>query len=255
MNIGLLKKLCPLRSEDVQQYLEESRGLERDYRAEVLHSRQIAWRLVLGSSTLTAVSLLALLCLTPLKTNTPFVLRVDNATGHVDVLTTLRMSERSYGEVVDSYFLNQYVLNREGYDYTTLQSAYNTTALLSDPDVQRDYYALFEGSQARDKVLKNHAKIIVSVRSITPTPEGATPETGSPGTGSPGSGIAVVRFSTQVKHSNGHNEPLHHWIATIGYTYKDAVISSFDRRINPLGFQVTSYRVDPETLNEHKGDL
>lgn len=241
MKIGSLKmKLRPLKSENVQCYLEESRGLERDYRAEVLHSRQIAWRLVIGSGTLMAVSLVALLCLTPLKTNTPFVLRVDNATGHVDVLTTLRESERSYGEVVDSYFLNQYVLNREGYDYTTLQNAYNTTALLSDPEVQREYYALFEGSQARDKILKNHAKIVVQVRSITPTPE---------------TGIAVVRFSTQIKHNNGHIEPLHHWIATMGYTYKDAVISSFDRRVNPLGFQVTSYRIDPETLNEHMGGL
>ena len=136
----------------------------------------------------------------------------------------------------------------KGYEANTLQTAYNTTALLSDPNVQREYYALFEGSQARDKVLKNHAKIIVQVRSITPTPE-----TGSPGTGSPGSGIAIVRFSTQLKHSNGSIDPLHYWIATIGYTYKNAVISSFDRRINPLGFQVTSYRVDPETLNEPLG--
>jgi type IV secretion system protein VirB8 len=184
------------------------------------------------------------LFLTPLKTNTPFVLRVDNATGHVDVLTTLRESEVSYGEVVDSYFLNQYVLNREGYDDSTIQNAYNTTALLSDPEVQREYYAVFEGAQARDKVLKNHSKIIVQVRSITPTPE-----TDSSGTSSPGNGIAVVRFTTQVKHNNGSIEPLHNWIATIGYTYKDAVMSSVDRRINPLGFQVTSYRVDPETLS------
>jgi type IV secretion system protein VirB8 len=232
-------KIRPVKSDDVQRYLEESRGLERDYMAEILRSRQVAWYLAIGSSSLLAVSLLALLFLTPLKTNTPFVLRIDNATGHVEVLTTLRESETSYGEVVDSYFLNQYVLNREGYDNSTIQNAYNTTALLSDPEVQREYYAIFEGAQARDKVLKNHAKIIVQVRSITPTPE----------TSSPGGGIAVVRFSTQIKHSNGSIEPLHNWIATIGYTYKDAVMSSVDRRINPLGFQVTSYRIDPETLS------
>jgi type IV secretion system protein VirB8 len=236
-------KIRPVKSDDVQRYLEESRGLERDYMAEILRSRQVAWYLAIGSSSLLAVALLALLFLTPLKTNTPFVLRVDNATGHVEVLTTLRKSESSYGEVVDSYFLNQYVLNREGYDYNTIQNAYNTTALLSDPEVQREYYAIFEGVQARDKVLKDHAKIIVQVRSITPTPE-----TDSSGTSSPENGIAVVRFSTQIKHSNGSIEPLHNWIATIGYTYKDAVMSSVDRRINPLGFQVTSYRIDPETL-------
>ena len=230
-------KTRPIKSDDLNRYLEESRGLERDYMAEVLRSRQVAWRLAIASSSFLAVALLALLFLTPLKTNTPFVLRVDNVTGHVEVLTTLREQESSYGEVVDSYFLNQYVLNREGYDYNTIQNAYNTTALLSDPEVQREYYALFEGAQARDTVLKDRAKIVVQVRSITPTPE-----TGSPG------GTAVVRFSSQLKHNNGSLEPLQNWIATIGYTYKDATMSSMDRRINPLGFQVTSYRVDPETL-------
>ena len=226
-------RIRPVKSDGLKSYLEESRGLERDYMAEVLQSRLVAWRLAIGASSLLAVALLALLFLTPLKTNTPFVLRVDNATGHVEVLTTLRDSESSYGEVVDTYFLNQYVLNREGYDYNTIQNAYNTTALLSDPEVQQEYYALFEGAQARDNVLKDRAKIIVQIRSITPTPE---------------TGAAVVRFSTQIKHSNGSADPLHNWIATIGYAYKDATMSSMDRRINPLGFQVTSYRIDPETL-------
>ena len=231
-------RLRLLKSDDLESYLEESRGLERDYMAEILRSRLIAWRLAIGASTLSALALLALLALTPLKTNTPFVLRVDNATGHVEVLTILRTSESSYGEVVDSYFLNQYVLNREGYDYNTIQNAYNTTALLSDPEVQREYYALFEGVQARDKVLKDRAKIIVQIRSITPTPE---------------TGTAVVRFSTQLKHNNGSIEPLYNWIATTSYTYKDAAMSSIDRRINPLGFQITSYRIDPETLTSQGG--
>ena len=229
-------RIVPIKSDGLKSYLEESRGLERDYMAEVLRSRLVAWRLAIGASALLAVALLALLFLTPLKTNTPYVLRVDNATGHVEVLNTLRETESSYGEVVDTYFLNQYVLNREGYDYNTIQNAYNTTALLSDPEVQREYYALFEGAQARDTVLKDRTKIVVTVRSITPTPEDSS------------GGTAVVRFSTQLKHNNGSVEPLHNWLATIGYTYKDAVMSSVDRRINPLGFQITSYRVDPETL-------
>jgi type IV secretion system protein VirB8 len=226
-------RIRPIKSDGIKNYLEESRGLERDYMAEVLRSRLVAWRIAIGSSSLLSVALLALLFLTPLKTNTPYVLRVDNATGHVEVLTTIRESESSYGEVVDSYFLNQYVLNREGYDYNTIQNAYNTTALLSDPEVQREYYALFEGAQARDTVLKDRAKIVVQIRSITPTPE---------------TGTAVVRFSTQLKYSNGSIEPLQNWIATTSYTYKDATMSSVDRRINPLGFQITSYRIDPETL-------
>lgn len=44
-----------------------------------------------------------------------------------------------YGEAVDEYWCNQYVTNREGYDYGT-QLTHDTAALLSSPDVQQKYY-------------------------------------------------------------------------------------------------------------------
>lgn len=223
-----------VKSEEYQQYLEESQGLERDFMAELLTSRQRAWRVASMAILTTLLSLMALMALTPLKTSTPFVLRVDNSTGHVDVVTTLKEKEMSYGEVVDSYFLNLYVTNRENYDYATLQTLYDTTALLSSPDVQRDYRHLFDGPQARDKVLSNKVKIIAAVRSMTVDPD---------------QGTAVVRFSHQIHHSNGTIEPKTYWVATIGYKYLNAKISVQDRRSNPLGFQVTSYRLDPETLS------
>ena len=38
------------------------------------------------------------------------------------------------------------------------------------------------------------------------------------------------------------------WIATIAFTYTRAPMSEPDRLRNPLGFQVTSYRADPEVI-------
>jgi type IV secretion system protein VirB8 len=164
---------------------------------------------------------------------TPLVLRVDNATGAVDVITAMRQSETSYGETIDKYFLNLYVLDRESYDYNTIQQLYDTTALLSDADVQKEYGAMFEGDQARDKILNNHTRIIVKIRSITLGNSGES---------------AVVRFTTQTKHLNGVVDPAKNYVATIGYTYVSAPISEENRRINPLGFQVTSYRIDHESV-------
>lgn len=219
---------------EIKHYLQESQGLERDYLSEIVRSRLIAWRLALIASIIAVGALVAVIGLTPFKEVIPFVLRVDNATGHVDLMTTLRASEQSYGEVVDTYFLNQYVLNRESYDYGTLQTLYDLTALLSHPDIQKEYYTLFEGNDARDKKWGPNVKVRTHVRSITPNPQ---------------QGTAVVRFSTEMRHSNGVTHPLQNWIAHIGYQYVDAQMSVEDRRLNPLGFQVISYRVDPETLN------
>jgi len=229
----MTKEAKYVKSEHLKQYIDESRGLERDYIGEILNSRKTAWRVCGLVTVLGFMGLVAGITGTWREAPPPVVLRVDNATGAVDVVTTMRQSETSYDEVVDKYWLNLYVLNRESYDYNTIQQLYDTTALLSSADVQKEYGALFEGVTARDEVLNNRTRIIVKVRSVTLSKSG---------------GSAVVRFTTQNKNSNGSVDPTKNFIATIGYTYVYAPLSEDDRRINPLGFQVTSYRVDPESV-------
>ena len=228
------KPLKYVKSEYLKQYLDESRGLERDYIGEILHSRKIAWRICWLVSLFGFIGLIAGISGIKREAPYPLVLRVDNATGSVDVVTNMRESETSYGEIVDKYFLNLYVLNRESYDYNTIQQLYDTTALLSSAEVQKEYGSLFEGELSRDKTLNNRTRIITKIRSIT---LGSTHDS------------AVVRFTIQNKNSNGSTESPMNFIATIGYTYVHAPISEEDRRINPLGFQVTSYRIDPESVS------
>lgn len=227
------KKSKPVKANALKQYLEESRGLERDYIGEIMVSRKIAWRVALGLGLLALFALIAAFVAVKREAPTPMVLRVDNATGSVDVLSTIGKHEKTYGEIVDIYWLNTYVLNRESYDYNSIQMLYDTTALLSTPEVQREYYSIYDGQDARDKVLKDHTRIIVKILSITPDS---------------GGGKATVRYTSQEKSSNGQVGTLNHLIATIAYKYTDAPISLVDRRINPLGFQVTSYRTDPESV-------
>lgn len=222
-----------VKANEVKAYLAEAQGVERDYAHELDKSRRTAWRVAIAASALAGCAVLAVAAMAPLKSVEPFVIRVDNATGAAELVQTMSDAPASYGEVVDRYWLNQYVLNREAYDYYTIQQNYDTTALLSAPDVQTEYFRTYEGPQARDKVLQNSARVLVTVKSITPNPKLKT---------------AIVRFSTQQRHHDGRALPVEDWIATMGYSYVNAPISEKDRRINPLGFQVTSYRVDPEIV-------
>lgn len=198
-------------AQDLKQYLEESRGLERDYISEILASRKTAWRVCGLVAILGFMGLVTGIMGAKREAPPPVVLRVDNATGAVDVVTTMRPSETSYGETIDKYWLNLYVLNRESYDYHTIQQFYDTTALLSNTEVQKEYGAIFEGDQARDKLLNNHTRIMVKIRSIT---LGNSEES------------AVVRFTTQNKHANGSLDQAKNYIATIGYTYVSATMST-----------------------------
>jgi len=56
------------------------------------------------------------------------------------------------------------------------------------------------------------------------------------------------------QHQPGVARPiLSYWAATVTFTYQNPPTSQKDREINPLGFQVTGYRVDPESLNAVEG--
>jgi type IV secretion system protein VirB8 len=57
-------------------------------------------------------------------------------------------------------------------------------------------------------------------------------------------GVANVRFHRIVRQSQQVTES--DWIATIAYSYTKAPMGEADRLRNPLGFQVMSYRADPE---------
>ncbi|WP_336278607.1 virB8 family protein [Bartonella sp. CB175] len=226
------KEVKPVKSERLSSYYEESRGLERELINEFMKSRRLAWRIVGVFSVFGIFGMICGVIGFSQPSPMPLVLRVDNTTGAVDTVSIMREHETSYGEIVDRYWLNQYVLNRETYDYDTIQLNYDTTALLSAPAVQQEFYKIYEGENARDKVLSNKARITVKVRSIQPN----------------GNGQATVRFTTHQQDINGSTGKKEDQIATIGYTYIDAPMKSSDRLLNPLGFQVTSYRADPEIV-------
>ena len=60
----------------------------------------------------------------------------------------------------------------------------------------------------------------------------------------------MVRFATTVVGPRGRAQEPQHWAAILSYEFSAAAMSENDRYTNPLGFQVTSYRRDPETIAE-----
>ena len=60
----------------------------------------------------------------------------------------------------------------------------------------------------------------------------------------------MVRFVTTTINPDGRSQPRQHWVAIVDYRFVGAAMSEADRYINPLGFQVTAYRRDAETLPE-----
>jgi type IV secretion system protein VirB8 len=229
-----MKKKGPVEAEGFDEYLSETRGLERDFVGELVNSRRLAWRVATGFGALAGVATLGMLGIVAAYRNPPPppVFTVDKATGHVDMVTTLANDKINPGWAVDKQYINTYVLNREGYDFNSLQLFYNTTGLMSSERVQREYGAIWQGKDARDKQLGDSAVINVDVKSIVQGPDNS----------------ATVRFATTTRYNNGNTIGPVNYIATVAYRYVGAPMKEDDRRIDALGFQITAYRVDPEVV-------
>ena len=190
-------------------------------------------RFGIGGLVVAGMAVAAVMGLTPLKEVEPFTIQVDNNTGATEVKTSIKNKSMTYDEVINKYWLAEYVRYRESYDWNTIQATYDATNLMSAPDVQTEFKAFYNSPAAPHKILKQNAKVIAKINSIAFVGD-----------------MAQVRFTKQAMPSSGQSAtpiPPEKMIATIAFEFKSTPMKETDRLINPLGFQVTSYRVDPET--------
>ncbi|MDL2060037.1 type IV secretion system protein [Mesosutterella sp. AGMB02718] len=196
-----------------------------------------AWRCAAGLGVLLALEAAALIALLPLKSSVPFVVQVDRSTGESVVLPIANTREIPASEAQDKYWLGQYVLARESYDYRTLENDYIKTRELSTRSVFEPYASQFgqkEGSL--EKLYGDSREIRVKLLSVVPN----------------GNGVATVRFSKTLRSTrSGLEEKESRWTATLGYEYHpEFKATEASRLVNPFGFRVTSYRVDEEVGRE-----
>src|ERR1700732_1833680 len=107
----------------LERYLEEAASWDRDRAAMSERSVRIAWRIAIGACALTAIAITALLLLMPLKRVEPFVIRVDNSTGIVDVVPVYA-GRAGMDLAITRYFLTHYISVCERFNFATAESDY-----------------------------------------------------------------------------------------------------------------------------------
>ncbi|HEF1814845.1 TPA: type IV secretion system protein [Campylobacter coli] len=206
---------------------------EASFRYLIDKSNKRAWLIAFVSIFIAIISIVAVVLLTPLKTIEPYVIRVDNTTGMVDILTMLDEKDISSNEALDKYFISQYVKAREGYYYELLNQDYLLTQLMSSEKVANEYRAWYEGENARDQILKNSNEVNVQILSIV---------LGN----SNGVKTSTIRAKIITKNLNTRGLSESTKVITLSYDYILAKASEENRILNPLGFKVTNYRIDEE---------
>lgn len=218
---------------DLKAYFEEAKRWDQDRLAAARRSKTLAWSVAAGALVLAVVSVGAVVALTPLKTVEPFVVRVDRSTGAVDVMTGLKGTDHlTYDEAVTKYFLGTYVRAREGWLPQAAEQNFRQVSIMSTPAEQQRWGDAFRPAnpQSPQVVWGDQAQSLVDIRAIS----FVSPK------------VANVRFHRIVRQAQQATES--DWIATIAFDYTKAPMAEADRLRNPLGFQVASYRADPEVV-------
>jgi type IV secretion system protein VirB8 len=218
---------------DLKVYFDESKSWDADRLRTEQRSRRLAWG-VAGFAALVATAAVgAVAALAPLKTVAPYVIRVDRSTGAVDVVSALKSgAPMTYEEAVTKHFLAQYVRAREGWLAPAAEANFRQVSIMSTPAEQERWADAFRPAnpQSPQVVYGPTGEAQVEIRAVSFV---------SPG-------VADVRFHRAVRTAQQAAES--DWIATVVFHYAKAPMAEGDRLRNPLGFQVTSYRSDPEVV-------
>ena len=113
-------------------YFAEAASWDADRAAQNARSARVAWRVATGACVLTAVAIVALMLLMPLKSVEPFVIRVDNTTGIVDVVPVF-VGQAPMSEVVTRYLLDHYLTVCERFNFSTAESDYEECSSFHAP--------------------------------------------------------------------------------------------------------------------------
>ncbi|MCY1740704.1 virB8 family protein [Ensifer sp. SL37] len=216
------------------RYYSEGERWERSVYRSVAISRG-AWRalaLVLGLSLLAAIGLLW--ALLPLKSFDVVVLEVDKTTGYVEASRPLEArGELSQNEAVTRANIVRFLRGRETYDPRGLRDNFDLASLYSTGKAAADLAYTYSGSNPNNPVKLYGADTTVGVlvKSVIFLNEKT----------------AAVRFSTTRTARSGPTVS-EHWVANVRFRYTSEPMRNDWRFDNPLGFQVTEYRRDQETI-------
>ena len=199
-------------------------------------SNRRAWTVAIIAAIVALLEAMALVFLLPLKTVEPYTLLVDRQTGNVEALAPLNSQVVSADAALTRSFLVQYVIARESFALPSLQEDYRKVSLWSDGKVREVYQRSMNAASPASALssLPRDAAIRTEVKSVSNLAEGR----------------ALVRFQTIRIDQGAAPQPPEHWAAIVNYSFSKAAMSEADRFVNPLGFQVTAYRRDSETIPE-----
>jgi type IV secretion system protein VirB8 len=181
----------------------------------------------------------AMVLMLPLKEIRPYVVMVDRQTGESELVVSTRPADLAETDAVRQAELVRYVTERETYDVADNRERIPQVLAASEAQAAASLRALWtrEAEQYPPAIYGEDSLIRVKVRSVAMLNEAT----------------AQVRF-TRTLEQPGLQPVIRAFVATVGFAFQPRVERTLEAVWrNPLGFSVTSYRIDAETLDAADG--
>ena len=221
---------------ELKPYFAEAASWDTDRVVQAARLTRNAWVVAAGAGVCAVVSTAALFALMPLKRVEPFVIRVDNTTGIVDVVPTYE-GTTEVSPLVTRYFLNHYVTICERFNFATAESDYQECGAFHGTQRNQEWSAAWDRSNPQSplNVHKDGSTVSAHVSDISFFKRANGTED-----------LALVRYATTRRMAGAMDDQRSYWIATVQYAYGKPPSDPKVRRWNPLGFKIIEFRREPE---------
>lgn len=217
----------------LRSYYQDGDRWEYEIYKKARRSRAFAWVVAFACMGMTILSLAALVLLVPLKSFEPYIVEVDRTTGFLEVKSGLSqpvtLTDR---EAVTMANIVRFVVARETYDPYRVSENVAIATLLSTGAPANEVQRLYSRANPNNptKTYGTRTTIEVKIKSVT----------------FPNQSTALIRFWTEEKSDT--DVITRHYISVARFRYTSEPARMQWRFENPLGFQVTQYRRDQETV-------
>lgn len=210
----------------------EARSWADDRESQRERSARRAWLMVWLLAAIVVILGLALIALMPLKTVVPHTILVDRQTGYVTTIDPSRPATLGADQALTRSLLVQYVVAREGFSFAQVRSDYRKVMSWSSGPARASYARDMSATSPESPLSRYSRSDVVEVvpKSVSELSERS----------------ALVRFDVVRTDSAGRASLPIAYASVVDYRFQPRAMTVEERFLNPLGFEVSRYRRDPE---------
>jgi type IV secretion system protein VirB8 len=230
-----------------QDVSDGSKHWYQDKYQHVLTQRNMLALIAVISLIAAAMGVFAVMRLVPLKTVEPYLVQVEEKTGVTQRVIPLSRKDYAANQAVDRYFTATYIRMRESYNINILRYNYNVVRLMSMPGVFNRFRR--EVDPKKDDSIASRLGTFgqrdIRIRSMVYITNPAERNKAKSKSDAVQSKIIQANVTTTESSPNSPDKESR-WVITVTFEYADLGLNQEEQILNPLGYTVSSYQIQPE---------